>query len=279
MFRLGRDVRLATWRSAARSAGAAVVIGAAISFTTGPVSAQWVVYDAATTARNSVTASLKEYLYQTQLQQRLKIREMARRLSALTSLTKYVTKDVPRWRTHGGGFFYAQPYSDALIFGDPTGAAFIELSQPLLADSRLLDRLDPVTRRHIEAQLATVNLADAAAIAGTHGTGQLRLLGRENELPAIDALERDVIDPSSDQSTTAVLDKVSGAALIGARQRQARIQLLVGVVEQLLVDSKRSRDTEAASLMMQMVTWRDGQVANQAFVAGSGDALRTWRQP
>jgi hypothetical protein len=28
-----------------------------------------------------------------------------------------------------------------------------------------------------------------------------------------------------------------------------------------------------------MVTWRDGQAANEAFVAGSGDALRTWRQP
>ena len=103
--------------------------------------------------------------------------------------------------------------------------------------------------------------------------------GRKNELPAIDALERDVIDPSSEQSTTAVLDKISGAALIGARQRQARIQLLVGVVEQLLVDSKRARDTDTAALAMQIVTWRDGRAASEAFVAGSGDALRTWRQP
>ena len=131
----------------------------------------------------------------------------------------------------------------------------------------------------MEARLATVNLADAAAIAATHGTGQLRLFGRKNELPAIDALERDVIDPSSEQSTTAVLDKISGAALIGARQRQARIQLLAGVVEQLLVDSKRARDTDAAALNMQLVTWRDGRAADEAFVAGSGDALRTWRQP
>jgi hypothetical protein len=218
-------------------------------------------------------------LYLTQLQHRLKIGDMARRLSALTSLTKYAMEDVPRWRTHGGDFFYAQPYNDALIFGDPSGAAFVELSQPLLADPRLLDRLDPAARRRIEARLATVNLTDAAAIAGTHGTGQLRLLGRKNELQAIDALERDVTDPSGEQSTTAVLDKISGATLIGARQRQARIQLLVGVLEQLLVDTKRARDTDTAALTMQMVTWRDGQAANEAFVAGSGDALRTWRQP
>jgi hypothetical protein len=253
--------------------------GALVCATGGRVSAQWVIYDAATTARNSVTATVKEYLYQTQLQQRLKIRDMARRLSALTNLRKYALEDVPRWRTHGGDFFYAQPYNDALIFGDATGAAFVDLSHPLLSDRRLLDRLDPAARRRVEALLATVNLTDAAVIAGTHGTGQLRFLGRKNELPAIDALERDVIDPSSEQSTTAVLDKISGAALVGARQRQARIQLLVGVLEQLLVDTKRARDTDAASLAMQMVTWRDGQAANEAFVAGSGDALRTWRQP
>jgi hypothetical protein len=266
-------------RRTALSVATCVLVGVVALVSSRDASAQLVVYDGATTARNTVTATLKEYLYQTQLQQRLKIREMARRLSALTSLRKYSLEDVPRWRTHGGDFFYAQPYNDALIFGDSAGAAFVDLSQPLLSDARLLDRLDAAARRRMEARLATVNLADAAAIAGTHGTGQLRLLGRRNELQAIDALERDVIDPSSDQSTTAVLDKVSGAALIGARQRQARIQLLVGVVEQLLVDTKRARDTDMAALTMQMVTWRDGRAVNEAFVAGSGDALRTWRQP
>jgi hypothetical protein len=267
------------YRQRAHGFGAALVSVALLVGITSPVSAQLVVYDAATTARNTVTAAVKQYLFETERQQHMKIREMARRLSALTNLRKYVTEDVPRWRTHGGDFFYAQPYNDALIFGDPAGSAFIELSQRLLADAGLLDRLDPATRRLMQARLATVNLTDAAAIAATNGTGQLRLLGRKNELQAIDALERDVVDPSSVQSTTAVLDKISGAALIGARQRQARIQLLVGMVEQLLVDSKRARDTDTAALAMQIVTWRDGRAAGQGFVAGSGEALRTWRQP
>ena len=127
--------------------------------------AQLVVHDAATTARNAVTATLKEYLYRTQLQQRLKINDMARRLSALTSLLKYSLEDVPRWRTHGGDFFYAHPYNDALIFGDPSGAAITALSEPLLLDPALLERLAPTARRLMEARLATVNLTDAAAIA------------------------------------------------------------------------------------------------------------------
>jgi hypothetical protein len=129
------------------------------------------------------------------------------------------------------------------------------------------------------AQLATVDLTDAAAIAATNDTGQVRFNGRKKELPAIDALERDVIDPSDQQSTAAVLDKISGGVLIGARQRQARIQLLEGVVEQLLIDSKRDRDTETTALNMQIATWREGRAASDAFVRGSGDALRTWRQP
>ena len=62
------------------------------------------------------------------------------------------------------------------------------------------------------SRLATLNVTDAAAIAATNDTGQLRFNGRKHELPAIDALEAHVIDPSNEQSATAVLDKISGAA-------------------------------------------------------------------
>ena len=113
----------------------------------------------------------------------------------------------------------------------------------------------------------------------TNDTGQLRYNGRKrtggHRRRSRGRHGRIVCE----QSTTAVLDKISGAALIAARQRQARIQLLSGVVEQLLVDSKRARDTEAAAMNMQLVTWRDRAAANTAFVAGASDALRTWRQP
>src|SRR5690606_13573876 len=108
--------------------------------------------------------------------------------------------------------------------------------------------------------------------------GRVRFNGRR-ELASINALERHVTDPSLEQSATAVLDKISGAALVAARQRQARVQLLAGVVEQLVIDTKRMRDADASAMNMQLVTWRDARAANEAFVAGSGDALRMWRQP
>jgi hypothetical protein len=77
---------------------------------------------------------------------------------------------------------------------------------------------------------------------------------------------------------TAILDKVAAGELLGRRQDMASNQLLSHAVEQLLARSKRLRDTEAATLNMQIVNWRDGQAANDAFVAGTGDALRRWRQ-
>lgn len=241
--------------------------------------AQLVVTDGAVTFRNAATAVAKEILLQVQDEQHRKLRRMAQRLSLFTDLRKYVLEEPPRWRTHGGDFLYANPYNDALIFGDAGGSAYASLSHPLVTSINRVGQLPPAARRAIESRLATIELTDAAAIAATHDTGQLRFNGRKKELPAIEALEGHVIDPSNEQSATAVLDKISGASLIGARQRQARIQLLTGVLEQLLVDNKRARDTEAAVLGMQLTTWRDGRAANEAFMAGTGDALRTWRQP
>ena len=109
----------------------------------------------------------------------------------------------------------------------------------------VLGEEDVTALRDFAARLATINVADATAISATNDTGHVRYNGRR-EQAAIDELDADVRDPSQEQSATAVIEKLSGSALIAARQRQARAELLVGIVEQLLVDSKRSRDTEAA---------------------------------
>lgn len=246
-----------------------------------PSHAQWVVYDPAVTYRNSVTAVLKEVLVRLQQQQHSELRRMAHRLSMFTSLAKYRVPDPPRWRTHdfeGPAFLFARDYHAALNYGDGSGRSYLGISHPLIDPTSGIGRLPAVARRALSSHLATLDLTDAAVIAATHDTGQLRYNGRR-ELAAIEGLERDVTNDSLEQSTTAVLDKISGAGLIGARQRQARIQLLDGVVEQLLVENKRARDTEAAAMNMQLTAWRDRAAATQAFVAGTGDALRTWRQP
>jgi hypothetical protein len=244
-----------------------------------PAAAQIAVHDRAVTLRNSITAALKEVLLDTQREQHRKVRRMARRLSAHTNLAKYATVDVPRWRTHDfEAYLYANDYHAALNYGDATGASYARVTQSVIAASPFLGARAVAARDALTARLATLDLADAVAIAATHSTGALRYNGRR-VLRAIDALEAHVIDPSLEQSATAVLDKVSGAVLVGARQRQARVQLLAGIVEELLIDGKRARDTEATAVNMQITTWRDADAANRALAAGTGDALRTWRQP
>ena len=246
--------------------------------------AQIVVNDPAVTARNSATAVVREYLLNVQRAQSQQLRLMAQRLSRFTGLDKYAIADVPEWRIHV--FFdapeepvlFARDYHAALNYGDASGNAYLGVTVPLDATAMAEEDVSVAALRDFAARLATINVADAAAISATNDAGHVRYNGRR-ELAAIGRLESDVIDPSEEQGTTAVLEKLSGAAVIGARQRQARAQLLVGIVEQLLVDSKRERDTEASLMNMQLATWRNGGAANDAFVAGSGDALRTWRQP
>ena len=51
-----------------------------------PLNAQIAVYDPANTARNSISATIKEYLLETQREQHAKIRRMARRLSVFADL-------------------------------------------------------------------------------------------------------------------------------------------------------------------------------------------------
>src|SRR6185503_3286458 len=170
----------------------------------------------------------------------------------------------------------ARDYHTALNYSDRAGRALLAVSHPVTSTTGLLNGLSAGARRVLSARLATVEATDSALIAGTHDAGLTRYNGRR-ELAAIEALETQVIDGTDDQSATAVLEKISGAVLVGTRQRQARVQLLGALVEQLLMDSKRARDADAEAMNMQLFRWRNGHAANDAFAAGTGDALRTWR--
>ena len=261
-----------------------LLVGLLAVVTLGAATGCLVVSDPWTTARNAVTAGLKEQLLSVLTEERRQIRRMARRLSALTDLAKYALTDAPRWRHHpfqGEQFLYAEPFNAALNGGDPTGRGYTAVSRERQTPGAELTALQvsaPEAYAAIVSALATMDLADSTLIAGTDQTGQIRVTGK-HEIAAIDALNRDVIDPSPDQSATAVLDKISGSALMAGRQHHARLEFLTAIVEQLLVDNKRDRDTEAAVMNMQLGRIRHGAAANAALVTGAGDALRTWRQP
>lgn len=249
------------------------------------LSSAWafVITDPLTTARNAMTAMLKDQILDALMQQGERLRKMATRLSELTNLNKYVVPDVPRWRVYRfqNLNLYANSYADALNYGDPEGTAYAEVARSRsLPGSELaaLAERAPAAAAAIAAQLATLDLADSTIIVGTDQNGQLRPHGKR-EMRAIDALERDVVDPSHSQSATAVLDKISAAVLIETRQKQSRLQFLSALVEQLVVDNKRTRDTEAAVMNMQLRRLSNDAGEGGGLLSGAGNDLRAWRQP
>jgi hypothetical protein len=180
--------------------------------------------------------------------------------------------DVGRWE-------YGRPWLQGLNAGDATGAAYWATALPLERPTVVPNGLTMAARRAFERQYATVEITDSVATMGGHQVGLIR--GYHGQLQqAVQALESDVLNGQARyHEMTAILDKIAAGELIGRRQDMAANQLLSHALEQLLARSKRMRDTEAATLNMQLVTWRDGRGANEAFAAGTGDALRTWRQP
>lgn len=174
---------------------------------------------------------------------------------------------------------FGQAYALALRSGAAAGAAYAEITRNRLRPDAGLAGLDSATRIVLERALATLDAADSANIVATQEAGVLRTHG-QSELSAIDALESAVVDPSDTQSATAVLDKISAGSLLEAQQKHTRLQYLTAVVEQLVIDNKRARDTEAAVLNMglrqlqQMTTAEEG-----SWITGTADDLRTWRQP
>lgn len=243
--------------------------------------AQIAVTDPATTGRNAMIALLRNQILEAVREQHERLRSMARRLSAATNLDKYATPDRPEAGAYGNTtLVYADSYRGALAYGDPRGDAYAYVSRTRQHPDDLLTGLAPSAHEAISRALATLDAADSTIIAGTHQTGMLRW-NAQRELAAIDALESDVINPSEEHSATAVLDKISGAALLEARQKQARLQYLSALVEQLVVDNKRARDTEAALLNMQMrrLLGADWGEDGGGMLSGASHDLRTWRQP
>lgn len=174
---------------------------------------------------------------------------------------------------------YAASWLQGLNSGDATGSAYNATTVALKAIESLPRNMSVAAHRTLANQIASVELSDSVAMMAGHQIGAIRQYsGRLQQ--GVDSLEDDVVsDRARYHELTAILDKVAAGELLGRRQDMAANQLLSHAVEQLLARGKRLRDTEAATMNMQLTTWRDAQRANDAMVAGTADALRTWRQP
>ena len=254
----------------------AVVVAVVLSVTVVPAHAQWTVFDPSNFAQTVLIAQRTQRQYEELMAQYRTILRMA---EGLGSLDSYRIPPIGVTRHDAGRWAYGRAWLQGLNSGDPTGAAYWATTLPLERPSALPSRLTAAARRTLERQYATIELTDSVAMMGGHQVGALR--GYHGQLRrAVQDLESDVMNGLERyHEMTAILDKVAAAELLGRRQDMAANQLLSHALEQMLARSKRLRDTEAATMNMQLVSWRDGRAANDALVRGTGDALRTWRQP
>jgi hypothetical protein len=253
----------------------AVVIVALLALTGTPASAQIAVIDPLNLIQAILIVQRTERHYEELVSQSRTILRMAEGLGRMdsyrTPALALAAHDVDRWT-------YGRPWIAALNDGDATGAAYLSTALPLERPN-LPSRLTDAARKAFERQYATVEITDSVAMMGGHQVGLMR--GYHGALERVAQLfEGDVLSSASPyHQMTAILDKVAAGELLGRRQDMATNQLLSHALEQLLARSKRQRDTEASTLNMQLVTWRDGDDANRAFRTGMGEALSTWRQP
>jgi hypothetical protein len=238
--------------------------------------AQFVVIDPANLTQTVLIAERTWQHYQELRRQYETILRMSRGLGNMNGYRiptiEISTHDPTRWE-------FGRPWIQGMVSGDPSGAAYLSTALPLLRPTMTPARLTASARRMLERQYATIEIADSVAMIAGHQVALSRDY-HERLQTAVQGLENDVLNGLPQyHEMTAILDKIAAGELIGRRQDMAANQLLSHALEQLLSRSKRQRDTEAASINMQLTTWRDGRAANEAFVAGSSNALRTWRQP
>ncbi len=247
-----------------------------VGLLTAPAAAQLVVIDPGNLAQVVLIAQRAQQTYQEVLAQYALVTRMAR---GLGDLQQYRIPSIGISALDPSVFPFGKPWIDGMNSGDARGTAYLASAVPLQRPEDLLDRLSPAARRTFESQYATVEIADSVASMAGHQVALLRGYHRVLQR-AVEHLQDDVLSRVAGyHDMTAVLDKISAAELVGRRQDMATNQLLSHALEQLLARNKRERDTEASTINMQLTSWRDSKVANDAFVAGTGDALRTWRQP
>jgi hypothetical protein len=241
-----------------------------------PASAQFVVIDPGNLAQVVLIAQRTEQLYATVQDEYQLIQRMAQGIGGLDAYRMpaigITGHDPSRWP-------YGGPWLQGMDTGDADGSDYLATVLPLLQPETELATVAPDAREAFERHYASVEIADSVAMLGGHQVALVR--GYSDRLQqAIQALEDDTLNPDpAYHQLTANLDKVAAGELLAERQDMAANQLLSHALEQLLARNKSARDTEAGALNMQLVTWRDGAAANEAFVAGTGDALATWREP
>jgi hypothetical protein len=204
------------------------------------------------------------------------IEQQARRLPS--DLRRYRVPELV-WTLHDLRDVLTAPILEALNDGDPSGQRYRRSVEPLELLDAALAHVPPQLRARLSAAYGTIQTADSIAMRGVHQAGVTRARSAE-VLNAIRALESDTLAGGTDYHTqAALLDKLTGAALVSLRVQESVTQLTAHALEQAIIENKRRRETEAALMNARIHQWRNGADYAEGLVHATAERLDRWRQP
>jgi hypothetical protein len=222
---------------------------------TAPVAAQWVVFDPTNyaSALERLWQLQQQYrqLVDTYRQIRAEYDHMLRMAQVLpVAMASRYKALAPSWRTLVGTDTYGTTtaWLNTANTGDEALAGFTEATQTLRDYGAAFGLLPAETQARIRAHYATAELADATTVLGLQTVGRVRWRGPSLQA-TVHALEDDSF--SSDESMNTeigVLNKINAAGVLALRTYQSTNQLLVSLLEDRVVEAKRQREADVASI-------------------------------
>lgn len=171
----------------------------------------------------------------------------------------------------------ASPILGALNVGDSGGSGYKQVVDPLDLPLDVLSRMPLALQRRFVDDYATIQMADSVSTLSIDQSGSARIKAIP-WLQVLQALESDAFSPlSSFNSQTALLNKINSASVVGLKVEEQTNQFLSSAVEQLLVDNKRKRDTEAKLMNATINQWRYGASYGQSLFSRTASNIDNWR--
>jgi hypothetical protein len=243
----------------------------AIALFSARVSAQFVVYDPTNyfQALTRYAQLLEQYRFWVAQARRLPV-DLA---------TRYRLVPV-RWSTYADArtYPYAEAILSALNIGDPNGGLY-DLSVDRLDTLDDLVALVPAELRpRLRLLYGALQFDDSVAKAAINQVGVTRTNG-PFALSTIQNMEDDAVASSDEFHTqVALLNKINGATVLALRLNETASELQLHILEQLLVQNKRTRDAEAEIMNARLFQWRYGAAYGSDLFSHTAADLDSWRQ-
>jgi len=184
-----------------------------------------------------------------------------------------------RWQTHDAAriYTYAEPILSALNSGDPTGVLYDVSTDQLDTLDDFVSSVPLELRPRLRLSYGAIQFEDSVAKTAIDQVGTTRTNG-SFALGTIQNMEDDAVSSFDDFHTqTALLNKINGAGVLALRLDETVSQLQMHILEQLLVQNKRSRDAEAELMDAHLFQWRYGAAYGHDLFSNSAAELDSWR--